>query len=135
MNYLGELKHLRELVLVQTKVDDAGMEALVSLTSLEELSLEESKITNHGLEFVGQLSELRLLTIHNNNAVDENGLIHLENLKKLKTLYLCVSVTKKGIASLKKLAALENLYMGDIIMDTPFNHERLGRELPGVGLD
>lgn len=134
MTSVSELSSLRKLCLTQTSVDDSGMEALASLKMLEHLDLEGSHISNAGLEFVGRLTELKGLTIHNIEAVDENGLKHLENLKKLETLYLCVPVTKNGTAALKKMTALVHLYMGDVISDTPFNHQRLERELPGVGV-
>lgn len=134
MNSLRGLKKLKELSLDKTQVDDAGMAAISSLNSLEKLSLEDGSISNRGLEHIGHLSELKLLSIHNMETVNEDGLRHLEGLKELETLYLCVPVTAKGVSSLKKMTGLKHLYMGDVTSDTPFNNERLMLELPSVGV-
>ena len=57
--------------------------------------------------------------------------VHLERLKQLRTLYLCVPVTEVGLRSLKQLNALENLYLGNVPDES---HDLLKTELPDVGV-
>lgn len=124
------LSNLKELGLLQTDVDDDGLQHIRELTGLTELSLEVSAITNDGLVHVGQLTNLEPLTIHN-TAITERGLVYLEWLVNLRTFYLCVPVTEVGLRSLKNMAKLNDLYIGDVADESrTFLHS----QLPDVGV-
>ena len=130
LQHVSALTNLKELCLVQTVVSDDALKHILGLRQLTELSLEGSRITNDGLVHVGQLPNLELLTIHD-TGITELGLVHLEGLFNLHTLYLCVPVSGIGVRSLRKMAALEHLYLGDVEADS---RAFLQSELSGVGV-
>lgn len=104
--------HLRELTLWDCGIRNTIWRHLRGAAELETLALPDSKITDAGLKNLAHFTDLEFLAVHN-TKVDENGLVHLEGMQELNTLYLCFPVSKKGIASLKKLKGLDSLYIGD----------------------
>ena len=125
---------LKELGLVQNPIGDDGLLALRDMNTLQELQVEETGITNDGLRHLGGLIELRVLTVHNNDGVDESGLAHLERLTKLETFYFCNPVTESGVKSLRQLKSLKNFYIGGAMRDTRRGRDWLSTQLPGVGI-
>jgi hypothetical protein len=72
-----------------------------------------SKVDDDGLVCCESLPDLEVLELGNNRAVTDKGLVHLQNLKKLKVLYLydcsVIGIGVTHLAALPKLEALELL--------------------------
>jgi hypothetical protein len=68
-----------------TKVTDAGIEALTSLTELEELRLDGTMITDAGLVHLTGMSKLHFIELYNTQVTD-SGLAHLIQLPALRHL-------------------------------------------------
>jgi len=84
-----QLEELAILTLYQTnepsKITDAGLSELASLTNLKCLCLTESDITDDGLVFLREIKGLRELDLAGTNISGE-GLKHLRHLSKLRYL-------------------------------------------------
>jgi thiol-disulfide isomerase/thioredoxin len=99
---LEGLKGLQQLVLVDTKVTDAGLEGLKDLKELQVLFLGGTRVTNAGLKDLRGLKGLQRLGLARTRVTDA-GLKELEGLKNLRLLFLTgTEVTEAGRASLKK---------------------------------
>jgi Leucine-rich repeat (LRR) protein len=105
--------------LSDTKVNDADLEALKSLTQLHRLYLQNTTITDAGLEHLQALTELQTLSL-NHTKVTDAGLDNLKGLSKLKTLSLAnTRVTNKGLEQLKGLTKLQTLHLkGSLVTDS-----------------
>jgi len=85
---------------------------IADLHRLRELSLYNSKITNAGLAHLDDLSELRVLHLDGglDNALTDDGLIHLRGLTNLEQLMLgSGKVTDAGMPHIARLKKLEIL--------------------------
>lgn len=101
---LENLNQLRDLYLTGADVEDIGLAALLkSARSLKNLTIIDSPINDAGMGQIGKLTELKHLTLQNIRITD-SGLSHLRNLSKLDSLQLFeVDISDAGIKYLKEL--------------------------------
>lgn len=102
---------LRELVLQNTPITDAGLVHLKGLTSLERLLLGKTNITDAGLVHLKDLAALKHLCMHD-TAISDAGLAQLQGLTSLETLCLGnTNITDAGLVHLQGLTSLKNLHV------------------------
>ncbi len=112
-NLLASLHDLRFLSLAETRVGDAGLVHLQSLTSLQELHLDHTDITDEGLKLLASLPNLEILDLKGTRITDA-GLAEVGRLTGLKGLYLTrTGITDAGLAHLRGLSQLETLILWD----------------------
>jgi CheY-like chemotaxis protein len=112
-NLLASLHDLRFLSLAETRVGDAGLVHLQSLTSLQELHLDHTDITDEGLKLLASLPNLEILDLKGTRITDA-GLAEVGRLTGLKGLYLTrTGITDAGLAHLRGLSRLETLILWD----------------------
>ena len=112
-NLLASLHDLRFLSLAETRVGDAGLVHLQSLTSLQELHLDHTDITDEGLKLLASLPNLEILDLKGTRITDA-GLAEVGRLTGLKGLYLTrTGITDAGLAHLRDLSQLETLILWD----------------------
>ncbi|MFZ0789412.1 MAG: response regulator, partial [Chromatiaceae bacterium] len=112
-NLLASLHDLRFLSLAETRVGDAGLAHLQSLTSLQELHLDHTDITDEGLKLLASLPNLEILDLKGTRITDA-GLAEVGRLTGLKGLYLTrTGITDAGLAHLRGLSQLETLILWD----------------------
>jgi CheY-like chemotaxis protein len=112
-NLLASLHDLRFLSLAETRVGDAGLAHLQSLTSLQELHLDHTDITDEGLKLLASLPNLEILDLKGTRITDA-GLAEIGRLTGLKGLYLTrTGITDAGLAHLRDLSQLETLILWD----------------------
>jgi hypothetical protein len=107
-NLLGDdlFSHVETVDLTGTKITDAGLENLKSLSQLQSLVLWATKVTDSGLESVKGSSHLKQLILMGTDITD-NGLESIRDLGQLERLELSgTHVTAEGIMRLK--SALPN---------------------------
>ena len=110
-NLLASLHDLRFLSLAETRVGDAGLVHLQSLTSLQELHLDHTEITDEGLKLLSSLPNLEILDLKGTRITDD-GLAEVGRLTRLKGLYLTrTGITDAGLAHLRGLTNLETLIL------------------------
>ncbi len=110
---LTSLHDLRFLSLAETKVGDAGLVHLQSLTSLQELHLDHTEVTDSGLKLLASLPSLEILDLKGTRITDE-GLAEIGRLTRLKGLYLTrTGITDAGLEHLRGLSNLETLILWD----------------------
>ena len=63
-----------------TRITDDGLKHLAGLRSLKRLTLGAHDITDRGLKYLRSLPELESLSLSNNTAVTDQGLIHLKGM-------------------------------------------------------
>ncbi|MGY8771542.1 MAG: hypothetical protein ACKVH8_24265 [Pirellulales bacterium] len=106
LNQSGEVFEVR---LNNTKITDAGMKHLKSLTTLKSLVLNDTQITDAGLEHLKDLTNLNRLNLDYTQVTDA-GLEHLKGLSSLNSLYIRdTQITDAELMHLKGLASLERL--------------------------
>ena len=122
-NLLASLHDLRFLSLAETKVGDAGLVHLQSLTRLQELHLDHTEITDEGLKLLASLPNLEILDLKGTRITDA-GLAEVGRLTRLKGLYLTrTGVTDDGLRHLRALNNLETLILWDTgVGDTGLEH-------------
>ena len=133
MAHLKSLTSLQDLDLSDTEITDAGMAHLTRLTSLQDLNLSDTKITDAGMAHLTSLTELQCLNLSGTKITDA-GLIHLKGLTKLRWLNLFdTKITDAGLAHLKGLTKLQwlSLYGTKI---TEVGGESLKKALPGTDI-
>ena len=112
--YLQNHTTLRELNLSGTRVTDAGMATVEGLVNLQLLAVERTKVTEAGLASIEKLSELQTLWIGNGVHVTDAGLVHLQNLTKLRRITLWgAPLNGTGLKYFKDLKQLEGLGLSD----------------------
>lgn len=79
--------NLRWLDLAGTRVTDAGLAVLASMTNLTRLHLERTGVTDAGLAHLAGLRDLEYLNLYG-TAVTDAGLARLRPLRKLRHVYL-----------------------------------------------
>ena len=108
-----------ELNLAGSKITDAGLAQVASLTNLRRLHLEKTAITDAGLAHLKGLANLEYLNLYG-TAVTDAGLAHLAGLKNLRNLYVWqTKVTAEGAANLKKSVATVNINRGEELTVVP----------------
>jgi hypothetical protein len=120
--------------LSDTKVADADLEPLKSLTKLHRLYLQNTAITDEGLAHLKGLTELHTLSL-NHTKVTDAGLDNLKRLTNLKTLSLAnTRITNKGLDQLKGLTKLQTLHLkGSLVSDV--GAKELMTVLPKLEID
>lgn len=109
---LAQTTQVRELGLLDTQVTDAQLAAIGEFSSLKEIFIVESTGTDEGLSKLGQLRSLEYLTIHKMPQITDEGVAHLKNLTKLKTMLLPMSqVTGRSLEIVTQMPDLESLEM------------------------
>ena len=112
-NLLSSLNDLRFLSLAETRVGDAGLVHLQTLTHLQELHLDHSDITDAGLKLLTTLPNLEILDLKGTRITDA-GLAEVGRLERLKGLYLTrTAITDAGLENLRNLSELETLILWD----------------------
>lgn len=121
LTHLAGLRRLRSVTLAGTGVTDAGLETLGTISTLQALDLRECKITNAGPAHLAGLTNLRTLRLSGKDGgttVDDEGLVALAKLTKLKVLGLdFLWVSEKGLEGLGELQDLEELYLAQTLVD------------------
>ena len=156
LGFLKSLMTLESLNLSGTRITDAGLANLRTLTRLTDLELPKSKdITDAGLGNLAALTELRTLIL-DDSGVHGEGLKHLQRMTKLSRLSLRntpadddalaiigsfeslgnldlagTKITDEGLSKLKTLSHLSWLDLYDTQI-TRAGGERLHVKLPKV---
>lgn len=113
MTHVGEITSLEWLDLSGTAVTDEGLKQIRSLTNLKNLSIDNTKITDAGLAHLVAMQNLSHLRAYQQSNIADEGAEHLSKLKSLKQIHAHLSLTEKGLRSLKHLPLLENLSLAD----------------------
>ncbi|GBD35700.1 hypothetical protein HRbin36_00814 [bacterium HR36] len=109
LTHLATLTSLRGLDLTRTAVTDAGLAHLAKLTNLRRLILARTQVKGAGLQHLRSLTALTELDLEG-TAVNDEGLHQLPVLPQLRKLVLRASrITDTGLSRLKELPALEEL--------------------------
>ncbi|MFK7901155.1 MAG: c-type cytochrome domain-containing protein [Cyclobacteriaceae bacterium] len=92
-------------------LDKENLKYLLPLKGyIARLSLVDMGLANQDLEIINQLSELVYLKL-NNNQLDDNGVIALYTLGKLKTLVIRnTNISKKGVGLLTSKLEVDHIY-------------------------
>ncbi|GJP48727.1 hypothetical protein CLOM_g12527 [Closterium sp. NIES-68] len=136
IKYLYRLPHILWLDLRDTDVSDTALEGIGLLSTLEGLVLDDTKVTDAGLLHLTSLSRLLTLgfvgcqdvtsagMVHirrltglerlfmGRSGVQDDGLQHLTSLTKLKLLRVAPGVTNAGMVHVGTLTSLEMLCLG-----------------------
>lgn len=159
LEVLGELAHLRELVLLDRDlgevglghlaalsklellelsgpVEDPSMKGLGALVGLRTLRLAHPQIDDRIAPQLQQLQELQWLDLGGTRISDE-GLAALAELRELRTLHLDrTRVTNRGLAHVGKLTALQELSLQSTdVVDEGVTHLRPLQSLHTLRLD
>lgn len=112
--FILEIPTLRKLLIGDTDVTDAGIEALAKSTSINSLGISEGRcLTGKSLEYVGKMSQLIVLELGQSDNLSADSLVHLERLNNLAELSLKdLTMNNEQIRkfnNLKHLTHLESL--------------------------
>ena len=106
---LNCLRHLTDLGLYWSDIDDEGLAYIGQINSLDMLSLEATGVTDTGLAHLAGLENLRSLSL-NGTSITDKGLMSLASLKRLETLSLRgTEVTDNGMQVVESLPNLRRL--------------------------
>lgn len=110
LSHLRDLPQLAELTIMETDIDETGMEQLAGLKTVQRLFLwNDSKMTAAGLAHLKALPSLRHLSFHQTPVRDE-GLVQIRDLATLEVLHIeYADVTEEGIRSLAGMTGLREL--------------------------
>lgn len=100
-----------DLVMRGSKLKGPGLAHLIHLP-LRRLAISTSNMPNRALDEIKHMKNLEILDISGTN-VDDQGLIELAKLPKLKTLYIKdeEKISNSGLANLAGCRTLESLYL------------------------
>src|SRR5205085_2831261 len=105
--------HLRRLTWNKSGVSDKELAVIAGCKELRELVLPESTITDAGLVEVEKLPKLEKLDISDAVKVTDKGIAHIVKLERLEELFMNkTSITDKGMLELKPLEGLRALSVG-----------------------
>jgi uncharacterized membrane protein/YHS domain-containing protein len=79
--------NIQSLDLASTKITNAGLAALESMTNLTHVHLERTAVTDAGLAHLAKLRKLQYINLYGDNVTDA-GLVYLKGLTNLHHLYL-----------------------------------------------
>ena len=109
LEHLKSMSQLEELVLMDTPITDAGLEQIKNMTKLQSLNLNNTKITDTSLESLKGLTELKNLYLVN-TKISDAGMEHIKSMTKLQGLGLHnTKITDTGLEFLKGLTELTGL--------------------------
>jgi len=129
---LQTLPHLRRLVLNKSGVSDKELAVIAACKELRELVLPESSITDAGLADLTKLTKLEKLDVSDAVKVTDKGIAHLVKLERLEELHLNkTSITDKGLLELKPLEGLRSLSVGGTKV-TQAAAEKFPDEMPNL---
>lgn len=104
---------LKELTVLMTSDNSGG---LSNLNNLTDLNISNSSIIGFGIDIrtmfkIGTLIKITSLNISGNSKVFNDDLSHLQNLAKLKYLYMedCTGISNDGLVNLSTFTELEHL--------------------------
>lgn len=110
LDTLKGLPHLRRLKLYQSGLKDERLPAVAACKELRELVLGQSKLTDAGLAPLSKLGRLEHLDLSDSPKVGDAGMAHVAKLERLEVLYLNkTAVGDKGLAALAPLEGLRVL--------------------------
>jgi hypothetical protein len=110
---LQNLPHLRRLTLNKSGVTDKELVPIAGCKELRELVIPESTLTDAGLAEVEKLPLLVKLDVSDAAKVTDKGLAHIVKLERLEELFLNkTSITDKGLMELRPLEGLRSLSVG-----------------------
>jgi len=90
------------LVLADTKITDAGLEALKSCANITKLNLKNTSITNASISLIGQFKKLEYLNIVG-TKIDDAGLLNLTPAPSLKKIFCWRSdITTNGVMAFQQ---------------------------------
>ena len=145
---IARLKHLQDLNIANTRIDDEGLAMIASmaelrtlslpttttdvglaevgkLTGLRELSMFYPKVTDAGTAHLVRLQNLESLIFFCHDGVTDESLLHIGRLKQLKYLSMSSNEIKgHGLSHLNKLSRLERLSID--------GHQIRGRHLSAI---
>jgi hypothetical protein len=100
---LCELRRLRALAFVTSRVTDAEMRTVGSLTSLRVLHLASTEITDEGVKELTGLYALQQLYLNDSERITDASIDSIARMSGLKRLFLPgTSITDEGVARLQK---------------------------------
>jgi Leucine-rich repeat (LRR) protein len=136
MEYLTELTHIPNLLLIDTQFTDTGLEHLKELTRLRKLYLVNTQVTSDGLRHLKGLTQLTTLFLIGIPVTDA-GLEHLTALTQLQLLYLdSTQVTDAGLEHLSGLTHLQSLSLhGTPVTGTGLKHFKGLTQLQSLSLE
>ena len=106
-NGTANLKHtqrLQQLQFVGDNVTDEWMRWVPPLKELYWLELHSTSVTSVGLQPIGEWAKLERLYLNRNRSIDDQVVVHLQGLDRLKVLELReTQVTAKGAGQLRKM--------------------------------
>ncbi|MHC4463921.1 MAG: leucine-rich repeat domain-containing protein, partial [Planctomycetota bacterium] len=103
-----------------TRPIDAGLKHLAQLPKLRRLRLRMGGIRGPGLAYLADMPRLERLTLWGTTGLTDQHVRYLEGLTRLKSLKLWggdVPLTDASLASISKLAALEELHFVRVTTD------------------
>lgn len=85
---LAGLSELRELRLGGTKITGSKLTDLAVLGDLQQLTLDRTGLNDDGLRALASLTQLESLELQSNDEITDDGIVHLEALRNLRTLHV-----------------------------------------------
>lgn len=104
LEQLAGLDKLEELYLAKTLVGDDALAMMSQFPRLKKLRISQCQFENEGLAHLANVTTLEDLDLSENNSINDSGMPHLAELKKLKRLNLWRTFV--GDAGVEKLAGL-----------------------------
>lgn len=104
--YIGKMKNLRLLRLIDTTIDDEGMAHIVDLPKLKILSIRNANITDNGVVYLGKMSQLTSLDL-SGSQISNSAIARLTDMTNLESLGL--NNTKVSSSALLQLSSLTKL--------------------------
>jgi len=134
LRVVGQVRNLERIYMWDaTKVTDVGVAHLRSLPRLKYIHLTKSQITDESLRIFATMPQLDGLCLEENSFTDK-GLAQLKDLHRLQELYVGLGKTNITDASVDSLMGLTNLKMLDLQKTkvTPEAVEKLKAAIPGL---
>lgn len=116
LRHIGSLTRLRALSIRGERITNAGLRHLERLKELETLTIEETSINESGLALLEPLTSLSDLRFHGMGLRDA-GARQLAKLKSLRRLDAQLDLTDDGVRALAGLPLLENLTLSGGVTD------------------
>ena len=129
---LHALPHLRRFVLNKSGVTDKELNAIVGCKEIRELVIPESTVTDAGLPDLTKLTRLEALDLSDAVKITDKGMAVVKTMERLETLHLNkTSITDKGLLELKPLEGLRALSVGGTKV-TQAAAEKFPDEMPNL---
>ncbi len=115
---IAEMKKLRVLVIQNTGITDAGLEAISSLPELEELRMSSCQISDAGCENLADMKSLTRLGLWNTD-VSNGSTRHFAGLSHLRELNIAMTlISNDGLESISSsLPNCEIIHWGNRVRD------------------